>query len=324
MHMLQCTSRGLRVTALVVGFVLPLFLPPSLFAADDKVQLLPRWKKEKLHFEIVKNRQRVQDGSVIVRGGSKTDLHIEVLTVGVAGYSLAWILGETRLDDPAQDKNPLTRRLSNLFRGIPIVLGISAEGVLDGVRNWQEIRKKFTDMLNILAEEAKAAGADAAVAGKLWAEIELKSRTREQIEQLSTQEAQMFFLALGKEYKRGEAMRYRDMLPNPFGGEPFPSQAQFMLRSADPSTSRADISWSQSLVPEDSARIMESSLRSLGERLGKPVPPGAFPRSIFIEDAAEFMVDISTGWPFRVNHKRTVMVDKTSQEDVMTISRIGR
>ncbi len=114
---------------------------------------------------------------------------------------------------------------------------------------------------------------------------------------------------------------YEDQLPNPFGGEPFPSRATFSLKEAERKAGRAIIEWTQKLDPEKSTPIIEKTLQDMAARLGRRLPDGELRESISMEDKAEFVVDLSSGWLDRMTHTRTVKSGEVVQEDNLTIER---
>ena len=51
------------------------------------------------------------------------------------------------------------------------------------------------------------------------------------------------------------------------------------------------------------------------------MPQGDALESMTVEDTAEFVVDLSSGWLDRLSHKRLVSTGTGMQEDVLTIAR---
>jgi hypothetical protein len=292
-------------------------------AAEDTIELLPHWKKgEKLRYEVVKSRQKIQGDKVTAKTSARTDLEIEVLDAGRDGFVLAWTWGETRFDDPAQARNPVLSKLANLAKGTRIVLELDSRARIQGVRNWKELKASSTKFLDTLVDELKAAGIDPATVAKLRTQVASTFATKEQIEQFGTREAQLLFMALGRELKGDKPVEFEDKLPNPFGGESFPSHARFALKGVDRKRGVATVSWTQALVPEDARRIMEKTLKEMGSRLGKPAPGGDIFKSLTIEDTAEFTIELSSGWVQAFTHKRKTKMDGTSGEDAITVTRV--
>jgi len=290
--------------------------------AGDSVDLPLRWQVgERLQYEIVKSGRKTRDGEATLKATTRTDLEIEVLRADADGYLIAWTQGETRFDDPQPAADPMLQRMTNLVRGLRVLLQIDSEANVVGVRNWKELKETIGKILSTVTDELKISGMDATMLSKITAQLASMYATREQIEMMCTREPRMFFLVLGGSFSASEPTEYQDRLPNPFGGEPFPSRAAFVLKGVDRQSQRATIAWTQTLDPEHARRIMEKSLKDLAARVGGPVPQGDVLESMTVEDTAEFVVDLSSGWLDRLSHKRLVRTGTATQEDVLTIAR---
>jgi len=291
-------------------------------AAEDSVDLPLRWQVgQRLQYEIVKSGRKTRDGEATLKATTRTDLEIEVLRADADGYLIAWTQGETRFDDPQPAADPMLQRMTNLVRGLRVLLQIDSEANVVGVRNWKELKETIGKILSTVTDELKISGMDATMLSKITAQLASMYATREQIEMMCTREPRMFFLVLGGSFSASEPTEYQDRLPNPFGGEPFPSRAAFVLKGVDRQSQRATIAWTQTLDPEHARRIMEKSLKDLAARVGGPVPQGDVLESMMVEDTAEFVVDLSSGWLDRLSHKRLVRTGTATQEDVLTIAR---
>jgi hypothetical protein len=304
------------------GLLYLLTVPGLADGAEDSLEVLPRWTKgEKARYEIIKTRRTAQGKSITRKTTTRTALEIEVLSANDDGYVLAWTLGATRFDDPKQAKDPLIRRMGNLLKHKRIILELDSQAAIIGVQNWRELKESSAKMLDVLTEELNAAELDQGTIAKMRSQVASMFATKQQVEQLCTREAQMFFMPLGIELAPSEPFEYEDRLPNAFGGEPFPSRAQFALKAVDRATGRANITWTQTIPPDDARRIMEETLRNLARRLGKPVPDEEQLKNLVIADTAEFVLEVSTGWIYSLTHERSTKTEGTSQEDVVTITR---
>jgi hypothetical protein len=148
--------------------------------------------------------------------------------------------------------------------------------------------------------------------------------TKEQVEELCTREAQVYFKVLGRGYARNEPFEYEDLLPNPLGGEAFPTHARMALKTYDKQAGRAVITWSQTADPTQVARILESMIKEMSARLGEKPLEGEFPKAISMQDNAEIVVDVTTGWVKTLKHARSVNFGTRAQVDTTSIIRTGK
>jgi hypothetical protein len=321
MHAASCWKR-LSVVALASWLLCLPVMPLSAAGAAESVEVLPRWEAgETARYEMIKTRRKTQGTQVVLNATTRTDLEIEVLGKDDDGSVVAWTLGATRFDDPQQADNPLVKVMSSLLEGQRIVLELDAEAAITGVRNWNELKDSSANRMQAIVAELNTAGLDQATIAKLQRQVASMFATKQQVEQMCTREAQMFFMALGIAVAPSEPLEYADSLPNPLGGEPFPSRAQFNLKAVDRASDRATITWTQTVPPDDARRIMEATLRAMAARLGRPVPNAEQLESLTIEDRAEFVLEISTGWIDRLTQVRTTRTEGDVQEDETMITR---
>ncbi len=314
------TNSHLTIIA-ALGFGL-LAAASSLNAGQDSVELLPHWTKgEKLNYEIVKTFQKSQGDKVTQKTSARSDLEIEVLSASKDNFIVAWTLGEIRFDDPDQAKNPLVPKMANLLKDYRLILVLNSEGTIQGVQNWEDVKQEGTKRLDLLTEELKDAGVDQATVTKLRGETASMFATKQQVEQFCTRDPQIFFLPLGVEFSGGKPVEFEDKLPNPLGGESFPSQATFALSKVDKETGIAKVSWIQTVASAKARRIMEKTVKDLAQRVGKPIPDADALKTLTVGDTAEFRIELSTGWIQSLTHKRLTRMEGTSQEDAIIVTR---
>ncbi len=142
--------------------------------------------------------------------------------------------------------------------------------------------------------------------------------TKEQVEQLCTRDARIYFMALGRTYVLHEPYEYHDPLPNPLGRDLFPTGAKLFLKTFDQQSERAVLSWNQPTDPKQAARILESMIQDLAARRGKKSPEEASTKTISMEDKADIVIDAGTGWVNRLTLTRSVNLGTRSQVDTTT------
>jgi hypothetical protein len=311
-----------RSIAVMLGLGVLLVSGSRAAAAEGSVELLPRWKKgETLRFEVVKSRQRAQGEKVTFTGATRTDVAIEVMSAGKDAFVLGWTWGETKFDDPRQAENPVARTMTNLLKGQRIILEVDSRGVIHGVQNWEALKESSAKFLEALTDELSAAGVDRATVAKTRAQVGSMFSSKQQIEQLGTRDAQLFFLVLGKPFNTREPVEFETRLPNPLGGESFPSRARFALKDIDGNLGVANVTVTQTVLPEDARRIMEKTLTDMGQGSGKPGADADAPKAMTIDATADYSVERSSGWVQRFTHKRITKTGAASQEDVVTATR---
>ena len=316
--------------ATVRSTILVLISLPLLGLVDvpsHSIEVLPHWKKgDTVHLEITRARVKSADGTSTITGKTHTDFTIEVLSANHDGYLVGWTAGETTFDSPSQAEHSFLGHVVNLMSGLQIMLEIDSHGAIRGVQNWKELKAAALKSLDALAatESLEKEKPDKALMSSLRAQWESMLGTKEQVEELCTREAQVYFKVLGRGYARNEPFEYEDLLPNPLGGDAFPTHARMDLKMFDKQAGRAVITWSQIADPTQVARILESMIKEMSARLGKKPVEGEFPKAMSMQDHAEIVVDVATGWVKTLKHARSVNFGTRAQVDTTSIIRTAK
>ena len=316
--------------ATVRSTILVLISLPLLGLVDDpshSIEVLPHWKKgESVRLEITRARVKSADGTSTITGKTHTDFTIEVLSANDDGYLVGWTAGETTFDSPSQAEHSFLGHVVNLMNGRQIILEIDSHGAIRGVQNWKELKAAALKSLDALAatEDLQKEKPDKALMSSLRAQWESMLGTKEQVEELCTREAQVYFKVLGRGYARNKPFEYEDLLPNPLGGDAFPTHARMALKTFDKQAGRAVITWSQTADPTQVARILESMIKEMSARFGEKPLEGEFPKAISMQDNAEIVVDVTTGWVKTLKHARSVNFGTRAQVDTTSIVRTAK
>lgn len=289
-------------------------MPPS-------IEIMPHWKKgDTFNLTIARAREKSLDGKSTLSGKTQTRFTIEVLHANDEGYLIGWTAGETTFEAPAPSESFL-RQVVGLMQGLQIVLQINPRGTITGVQNWKELRDKTLKVMDdALANtpDSQQGARDKSLLSDLRAQWETSFATKEQVEQMSTRDARVYFMVLGRGYTSTVPYEYTDHVPNPLGGEPFPTRATITLKRFDARSRQAVLTWSQTADPQQAARILESMVKDLAARRGKALPDGVFAKSISMEDNADIAIDVGTGWVKSLMLTRSVNLGTRSQIDTTT------
>ncbi len=317
---------AMRVAIVRSTFLLLICLPllGLVDVQSHSIEVLPHWKKgEAVRLEITRARVKSADGKSTITGKTHTDFTIEVLSVNDDGYLVGWTAGKTTFDTLSQAEHSFLGQVVNLMSGRQIILEIDSHGAIRGVKNWKELKSAALKSLDALAttENLQKEKPDKALMSSLRAQWESMLGTKAQVEELCTREAQIYFMVLGREYTDNNSYEYEDLLPNPLGGEAFPTHARMALKTFDKQAGQAVITWSQTADSKQVARILESMMKEMSARLGGKPLEGEFPKAISMEDHAEIVVDAATGWVRTLTHTRSINFGVRAQVDATSIIR---
>ena len=315
----------LSMTRTVLLVVLCLPLPGFDNLIRHSVDILPHWKKgDSFALTITRTREKSIDGRSTVSGKTRTHFTVEVLRADDRGYLLGWTANDTTFE-ASLPSDTFLRQVVDVMKGKQIVLQVDERGTITGVQNWKELRNEILKAMDAAlpakTPNSREGSTDPSLLSNLRAKWETMLATKGQVEQLCTRDARIYFLVLGRRYALNEPHEYNDRLPNPIGGDPFPTRARIILKAFDQQSGQALLSWNQTTDPKQAERILESMIKDLAARRGKKAPEGEFARSISMEDNADIVVDAHTGWVSRLTLTRSFNLGTRTQVDSTVITR---
>lgn len=264
---------------------------------DKKTIVLPHaWPAgTSYHIEFTKTREEIEAGQPTKVESTHTPIDVEVLARRDDGFTVRWTHG----------KPVLATDVAIVDKVAAFVEGLKMEFIADATGS-------ATKLANPLAIETHLETQSKALllklaSSKTLAPDEVES-VRAAVATLRAQTFQasiMFYMPSGASLVLGEKRTYEDHLPNPFGGEPLPSQAYLELRSVRADANEATVEWRQTIDPTRAGPILEASIRALAKRTGRELPGGASLSFDAIEDAATYVYDLATGVPKSVTVTRT-------------------
>lgn len=292
------------------------FVVAAAFAGDDKkpIELPHEWSVgTRYHIEFTRTREDIEAEKAPKVASSRTPVDVEVIAKRANGYTVRWTFGKPVVAAELAVGDALVERVSALVDGLKLDMLTDETG-------------SITDLADPAAMEAHFDAGARALLAELGAS---KSLAPQDIEKLRQAVAGLkgpafwasyrrfptiFYMPSGSSLPVGEKRAYEDHLPNPFGGDPLPSQAYLQLREVRADVKEAIVEWRQTIDPTRAGPILEASIRALAKRTGQVLPTDAALSFDAIEDAATYVYDLTTGVP-----KSVVVTRATSMAGVRRI-----
>jgi hypothetical protein len=123
----------------------------------------------------------------------------------------------------------------------------------------------------------------------------------------------------GGAYVLQDKQEYEDELPNPFGGDPFPTRAYFLLEDVSSAGDTATIVWNQQFDQTKAREVLLTTFREMAERMGTKPPKADELPEFSIVDEARFLYDRNYGVPRTVSWTRTVCSGDQRRIDSMQV-----
>lgn len=294
-------------------------------AADPPVRIAPKWAKgDKVEYEFTKARERKKADKVVQSTSGTTPITMEVLKVADEEVELGWTLGETKLNDPVQAKNPAAKAMGNIMKGRQMVFTLDPKGGVTGVKNFEELQKATDDVLDVLTTAMKDAGAAKAEVEQVKTLVKGMFANREQAEMLWLQDPGVFFFPVGEELEEGKAKETEEELPSPFGGDSFPTKRRVELTKVDAKAGTAAISVKVTFDEKAAEKILNQILKDLTKQLGKEPPNADVIKGFRVSDTAEYTVSTKTGWVEKAKYTRTTKQGDGEQVETREFVRKGK
>jgi hypothetical protein len=284
------------------------------------VQLPTDWEVgERYRIEYEKSRERQQAGKPLVTGGTRTMIDCEVTAREEGSFHFEWTWGASEVLEgttgaKALEDDPVQSRLLNVNEGVVMEFVTDEYGTPVSLANREDVAAHFQKVIGVVEEVAKEQGLSVAKRRQVFEGVR-GLFDEDLLESVALGEPSILYMASGGEYELGVMQEFDDLLPNPFGGEPFPAQASFGLAELSEDGKRATLEWRQVLDPVATRRVMLETFRAMAERMGSEPPEEGDLPTFDVVDEATLVMDVETGWPVSVEHQRSMDTGDTHQVD---------
>lgn len=291
---------------LVIGLIAP--VSPAMAQDDGLVVDLPVTLKEgdKYRLEVIKERE-IDTPQNRQKSGAKTPVDVEVLARLDDGYLIRWTFGSTEIQNSLVEQNELLAELADITNGLKMDVRLDSFGAVAGLENKDEMMSHYRRVIAAVQEALSSLDLPAEELQKVQQALSGVYATlthHEQFEFLALEIPVMFYFPSGGSYQLGVQNRYNDLLPNPWGGQPFPTDAYLLLRQVDPAENRAVIEWGQEVDKEQARKILHETMTMLAQSAGQTAPSLAELPPVKMQDLSEYVFDTQTGRPLSLDYSR--------------------
>gem|GEM_PF-5721264 len=219
---------------------------------------------------------------------------VAVETMEAWGFVLSWTWGELKHAAPGRVSVGEDELIAAMLSGARIEFDLSRSGEMRGVRGWEKLSGDLAARLADAVDARRPALGENASLEQTGREVLERIRTRESLETLVLDAPATVLGCLAGELSTHGQTHADALLPNPFGGEPFPASANFAVLDLTPTTAR--VAWGVSLKQEHVAGVMARTVRDLQVRAGrkKDVPKV---HSIAARSQGDALVMLGSTWP---------------------------
>jgi hypothetical protein len=316
----HCRNRFLRplVAMILVGSA---GFAGGLNAQEESplvLELPSEWDTgDTFRIERIKDREGYADDELTFQGSTRSIIRVEILDKSDDHYVFKWVVEKSEMLKGASTGEALDQ-VMNLIKGVEFEFRTDAHGTPVRLENPDArsafMKELFDKMLMAMREEGMSDRKIEKVREALEPLLQPES-----LEILLMKEPQLFYMPSGGSFAMGELQEYETLLPNPYGGRPFPAKGSFLLKDVNPAANFAILSWKQTLDKDAARKIMAGTLKGMLEKMAEPVPDDELlSQPIDIRDSAQFIYDLETGLPRSILHERTTSIRDNHRIDRLT------
>jgi len=266
--------------------------------------------------ELVFEKERIESGPA--SGKSRIPVTVEILAGSAKGYDIAWQYGRGEVLGSHRGEESF-ERLVNLWEGCRLRLRTDAYGRVKGLANPGEVLAAVERRKRSLIRWFNDQGFGAKVRKELRKALDAACDREPMIPAL-LKVPTLFFLPSGRTFEGSKRQIYQDLLPNSWGGDPFPCRAQLHLASIDPTKRRATVAWKRTLDVKKAKAIARKTVAKIWLRRGYEVKSWKKAPRFEIKEKADYCYDTETGFPVSVRYQRTTRAASEKWVDRMTIT----
>jgi len=247
---------------------------------------------------------------------------VEVTEKNDEGYVVRWTFGKTEVISGAAMDNPLVAAIANITENLSLDLKTDPFGSVIGLKNKDEVKAKTQIVMEQIFQYVEDLTPSKEAAAQIRSAIEplmANLVTDHQLEASMLNDPQLFYLTSGGTYQLGMPLTYDDLLPNPLGGAPFPSEGYFLLEDIDSDNNKAKIEWGQTLDPEKTTAVMRETMAALAQSMGRPAPSDQDIPLMHVDDLSQYQIDTETGWPISLSYERNTTFGPQSNVERLII-----
>lgn len=265
-----------------------------------------------IHLEL----EKMKTGTALPAGAGTTPITIDVEQVDQNGSLLRWRSGETTVAGfSAEDLAAAGLSLDDAPRQ-NILYRVDPSGFFAGFENIDEMRATADEALEFIApiiEDEQLVEQLRQVYGGL---------SDEEFTTTFAEEPTLFHVFDGATLAVDDKLEEPDILPNAFGGEPFPAISTLAVTNVQDSDGCVEITLTTTLDPEEGARILLDSVSETFDIPLEEIDEAATLESFDLENVVVVRVDYPTGQVQQVVGTQRITVEGQTRVETLTITRV--
>ena len=277
---------------------------------NDSLSTIAYWEEGEIYkYQLNKLKHEDKDG-VITESKSTSKISMEIITETDSNYIIHYKIDRIEGDktDTGQFDNPLPDYIQT-----QLVYEIETDqnGAYLGLRNWKELQSSITTLLELGKESLEDLSSEEQENMKNVMSNIFDSR--EKIENIFSKNFNILFENYGYVFDTRDTTEYDQLLPNSFGGEPFPQEGKIYFDvtrvGVDNSIALHDLS---SIDEEIGKKAIIDILKKISPQSNKEIDKGLADVAFNISDSKIQEFDTNYGHLLYALMERTIIANDLS------------
>ncbi len=193
----------------------------------DTIVLIAYWSPGEVYkYKLDKTKYEENNGEV-TETASTTFIHFEIVSETDSNYVIKYFI------DSIVNENidPMAASFATeLLKGLVYEIETDENGAVLEIRNWKELKQKIFDLWAISIKEEEMDSTKKAEMNKV---LETMTDSKQKTENLLLKDIAILFANYGYFYDIRDTSEYEMLLPNPYGGDPFPQYGQMYFENGE-------------------------------------------------------------------------------------------
>lgn len=216
-------------------------------------------------FRITKIKEKIKSDQSVETDSSSYIANFEVIDSTAKSYKIKWTYKANLFQDlgiPIELMEVMAK-----YELKEIIYTTDEYGAYEGIENWEEISEMFKSLMNDIMDLDTPDGAiNKEDLKKRMTPISNMFTSKFGIEQIVFKELSFFHFPLGSRFSEKDTLKYNDLFPNSFGGDPIRAEVAIHLEYVDREEGMCALIQELKLNEQDAKNVLADYFKSLGAK----------------------------------------------------------
>lgn len=237
-----------------------------IYAQEDstKVDFIAYWHLgDSFDFRITKLKEKIESGQLVKTDSSSYIANFEVIDSTAKSYKIKWRCKANLFQDmgvPAELMEVMSKHELK-----EVIYTTDEYGAFEGIENWEAISKTFKSLMEeIMDLETPSKTISKEDIKKAMTPMSNMFTSKFGIEQLVFKEISFFHYPLGSRFSDTDTLKYNDLFPNSYGGDPIRAEVAVHMEYVDRKEGMCALIQELKLNEQDAKNVLADYYKSMG------------------------------------------------------------